>query len=366
MVAASEPVAAAAPHLRAGYIPSLDGIRTVSIAIVFLGHIGLSDRIPGGFGVTVFFFLSGYLITTLFCREWDRYGQISFRAFFARRLLRLSPPLVVCLLAGYGLVLAGVFEARFDPLAVASQIFYFHNYYLAFHPDPTSIVPGFTLLWSLAVEEHFYLIFPGIFYLYASGRLKLWHIGVLLAVILAWRYQRFVWAGYQEWPIYLSTDTRFDSILYGCVLAMLVWRGQAARLFAPSGRAMLVWCGLGLAVILFTLLYRDPIFRSTWRYSLQGIALLPLFYYAVHQAQMMVFRPLNWWVSRQLGIYSYNIYLSHFVIISAFEIHGIFAEQFALRVVVVLALTIAYSAAVFHLIEAPFRAWRARLTGHGS
>ncbi|WP_086054325.1 hypothetical protein [Pseudoruegeria sp. SK021] len=81
-------------------IPSLDGIRAVSIAIVFFAHAHIGRPLPGGFGVTVFF------------REAEKAGTINLKAFYIRRLLRLSPPLLVTLIVVYGLVAAGIFSAR--------------------------------------------------------------------------------------------------------------------------------------------------------------------------------------------------------------------------------------------------------------
>src|ERR1041385_111615 len=74
------------------HIPSLDGVRAVSFLIVFLAHAGLEKWVPGYFGLTVFFFLSGYLITTLLRMEYDKSGTISLRDFYFRRVLRIFPP----------------------------------------------------------------------------------------------------------------------------------------------------------------------------------------------------------------------------------------------------------------------------------
>ena len=74
------------------YIPSLDGLRAVSILIVFVSHAGL-DSVPGGFGVTIFFFLSGYLITTLLRREFEADGTIGLGQFYWRRAWRILPPM---------------------------------------------------------------------------------------------------------------------------------------------------------------------------------------------------------------------------------------------------------------------------------
>ena len=107
------------------YIPSLDGLRAVSILIVLLSHAGVSQRIPGGFGVTIFFFLSGFLITTLLLREYDRNGTVSLRNFYIRRLLRLTPPLLLTLLAAAVLYMLGFVRGALDPATLLSQIFFF-------------------------------------------------------------------------------------------------------------------------------------------------------------------------------------------------------------------------------------------------
>src|SRR5689334_10066848 len=79
------------------YIPSLDGIRAAAVGLVFLAHAGLNERVPGNFGVTVFFFLSGFLITTLLRMEFDKTGRISLKAFYPRRTLRILPPMYLVL-----------------------------------------------------------------------------------------------------------------------------------------------------------------------------------------------------------------------------------------------------------------------------
>ena len=101
---------AGSPHGRVSFdIPSLDGLRAISFFLVFLGHSGV-PLIPGGFGVTVFFFLSGYLITTLLRLEANKYGRVDLKLFYMRRALRIWPPFYLVLvastlLAAWGLIL---------------------------------------------------------------------------------------------------------------------------------------------------------------------------------------------------------------------------------------------------------------------
>ena len=115
------------------YIPSLDGIRAVAAMLVFVSHAGWSHIIPGGFGVTIFFFLSGYLITTLLRREFEKTGSINFKNFYLRRVYRIFPPLYIILFLISILALTGIVEHQMRPWAVVSQVFYWTNYYMIFY-----------------------------------------------------------------------------------------------------------------------------------------------------------------------------------------------------------------------------------------
>lgn len=340
-----------------GGIPSLDGIRAVSILIVFLSHAGLDHIVPGGFGLTLFFFLSGYLITTLLVREAERHGSISLGAFYARRALRLLPPLFVTLAVAVLAFSFGLIGGEIRPGAIASQLFFYSNYYNLYGPAHQSL-DGTGVLWSLAVEEHFYLMFPLLFILLLRRRIDLRFVFGLLLLVLAWRWVRVGWLGSDEWTVYFSTDTRIDSILYGCLLALLEWRG--VRL--PTGRAAWVILAAALATIGASLLADGPLFRSTFRYTLQGIALMPIFYYAVHMPDALPFRPLNWRAVRQIGVYSYVIYLGHDIFITALERRAV---EWPVLIAGAAALSIAYAAIVHVLVEKPFQRLRAGVTGHG-
>jgi len=351
-------------------IPSLDGIRAVAVLIVFVSHLHIVNLIPGGFGVTLFFFLSGYLITTLLAREFDKTGQIALGHFYLRRLLRLSPPLLITLALAIGLHFAGLVEGQVDPGTVLSQIFYYYNYW-SLHFGPTSgggpvaygqgdTIPGLGLLWSLSIEEHFYLIWPAIFVLVARKSLTLTHITIFIVVVLLWRTFRFLVIGSDPWTIYSSTDTRIDMLLFGCLLALLSWR-RDLRQIAPQGVVKyLIMAGACLA-ILASFAIRDELFRSSLRFTIQGLALMPLFYYAVTNAGDLIFRPLNWGPVRRIGAYSYTIYLSHHVIILLLLQMGI-ARLGELKMALLSgAITLIYAALMHRFVEQPCHELRRRI-----
>jgi peptidoglycan/LPS O-acetylase OafA/YrhL len=144
---------------RLGHVPALDGLRGIAIAAVCANHF---FGLPGGyFGVDLFFVLSGFLITTLLLEERDRRSSVSLRDFYIRRARRLLPALAAFLVASLICVLV-VHGSR---VPVTAQSFLYGGFYLtniarAFHhPDPISGTP-FAMLWSLAQEEQFYLVWP--------------------------------------------------------------------------------------------------------------------------------------------------------------------------------------------------------------
>src|SRR5262245_58890495 len=141
------------------HIASLDGIRGLAALTVFVSHAMYRDIVPGGFGVTVFFFLSGYLITTLLRTEHEQSGQIRLSRFYLRRVYRIIPPMYIVLTLTVLLALTNIVPDRMRLDAVISQYAHLTNYYYIFfgHQD---FAPATSVMWSLAVEEHFYLLFP--------------------------------------------------------------------------------------------------------------------------------------------------------------------------------------------------------------
>lgn len=336
---------------KSSYIPSLDGIRAISIIIVLFSHAGVSRLIPGGFGVTIFFFLSGFIITTLMFREHHKNGSISLRNFYIRRALRLTPSLLLSISAAIILLLLGAVHGAIDPLTLSSQIFFFFNYFSIYgnaHP-----IDGLSVLWSLSVEEHFYLIWPTLFILFLKNRIHIVQIVGLAALLLIWRYVRLFFLHDVEWTIYTLTDTRFDSLIFGCLLALIQNKYKIKQLHNQTIIYSIIF--LSIIVLIFTFIFQGETFRSTWRYTIQGIALLPLFHFSVTMENLMIFRPLNWVISRTIGVWSYNIYLIHYVIIMAFESHNLAPSHKIIFALIVLFLSSVWAALIFHFVEKPLQ-----------
>ena len=346
-------------------IPSLDGLRAVSVLIVVSAHAGFGHFIPGGLGVTIFFFLSGYLITTLFIKEFEYTNSIAIPAFYARRMLRLFPPLLIALAIAYALTAMNLLSGGITVAGIASQLLYFANYHGIFFATVDAVPTGTGILWSLAVEEHFYLLYP--FVVLAAIRLRLsplvfvaFLITACLA-ILAWRCYLATGAKFNEARTYYASDTRFDSIIFGCILALVAnpaLERRAERRLRIRDFGILV---ASLTLLFSTIIFRDPLFRETIRYTLQGIALCPIFYYAIKYPDHHFFAWLNSKPIRRIGVYSYAIYLIHFVVLNfMFEQVPYFLESSALSFVGGLAISIAFAFLVDRFVDSYFRRLRHR------
>lgn len=351
-----------APRTPEFHIPSLDGIRAVAFLIVFFAHAG-ATRIAGGFGVTVFFFLSGYLITTLMRREWEAFGTVSLKQFYLRRALRILPPFYLVLAMATAAAAIGVLPGGFSPSALLAQALHAANYWIVTHGYVGQPL-GTGVYWSLAVEEHFYLVFPLVFialrkWVRAPAREAFVLYG-LCATVLAWRCILVYGFHATTERTYVASDTRVDSILYGCALAV-----HGNPVFGEQSGIPTAWMKWGLlplavGVLLFSFAFREPTFRETARYSLQGLALTPIFAAAIRYPNWVWFRPLNTRTASFLGVLSYSLYLVHQVILLIVQAHV--ALPPAAQAALALLLSVGVSWTIYRLVERPCAALRRRLS----
>jgi peptidoglycan/LPS O-acetylase OafA/YrhL len=351
-----------------GNIQSLDGLRAISILIVLVSHAGYGSVVPGGLGVTIFFFLSGYLITTLLMDERKRSGRIHIGKFYLRRVLRLFPPLLVTLAVAYSLVWLGRLDGGISWAGVLAQLLYFANYYALFFDPGNSTAAGTGILWSLAVEEHFYMIYPAILAGLLALGLSRQRIVVALAIVclavLAWRMDLASVPNFVTERTYYSSDTRIDSIVFGCLLALVAnprfaKPGTSNPFLEPASATLLAAAAIVMAI---TIAWRDVYFRETFRYSIQGLALMPTFYFAIKYAGYFPFTLLNHpWVAR-IGVYSYAMYLIHQIVIFALEKNAPWLAT-AKPLLVLMAFVIAalYAAILDVCVDSYFRGLRRKL-----
>lgn len=212
-------------------IPSLDGLRAVSIGLVLLSHLSGAENFPiteevlniGNVGVRVFFIISGFLITTILLNEVEKSGTVNLAKFFYRRTLRIFPPYYFFLFTVGFLSLYGVFSIQLNEWLAAA--FYVSN----FAPVSNWEI-GHT--WSLAVEEQFYLLMPAILLLLGKRRtfFVLCLVVVLCPVI---RLGTFMWYQHTDlrWALY-GFQANADSLALGCLLAFArerLWNNNLYR-----------------------------------------------------------------------------------------------------------------------------------------
>jgi peptidoglycan/LPS O-acetylase OafA/YrhL len=298
---------------------ALDGLRAVGVLLVMVEHLRAfafpSSRLlpPGGYiGVDVFFVLSGYLITSLLLSERESTGRVSFRGFYRRRAFRLFPALgAFMLVQAAGAAVTGQ-RLRDEVHFWIGATTYTTNWLMA---RGWSVPANTGHLWSLAVEEQFYLVWPLVLVLATKrwgprsvGPVAVVGIGIALA---SRTYLEHRWgAGYPN--VYLHTETRLDGLLLGALLAWALAQG-----WRPSRRAARAAGWAGLAALLAFVAWTNP--TDGFLYARGGYTLLALAAAAVILAAL----DETWWPSRILamrlpaaiGRLSYSLYLWHFLVL---------------------------------------------------
>jgi peptidoglycan/LPS O-acetylase OafA/YrhL len=306
--------AAPAPTLSSGYIPTLDGWRAIAILLVLVCHGGdalfhATGVLPSGvlhrvtrhfaFGVDIFFGLSGLLITSRLLAQWGTPPGALLRGFYVRRLFRILPPYLTYLAAVGLLAAAGWLPV--SPSELLSCVLFVRNYL------PVELGGWYTgQFWSLAIEEHFYLLWP-LLLLVLGSRRALWGAVGLALALAAWRSLEFR----QQWlaralpgvDFYTRTDIRLDGLLWGSGFALLLHRSQAVAERLRRWLTGPVWLGLVGAVV--ACLAVQPPFSRLWCALLVPLLLLGT-----------ILRPGEWMGRllesgplRQVGRISYGLYV---------------------------------------------------------
>jgi len=312
---------AAAPRLRR--MPGIDGLRAIAVAGVFLYHAGVGWMPGGFFGVDVFFVISGYLITSLLIAELDASGTVRLRRFWAGRARRQLPALLlllaVWLLVGATLERGKLVELRGDALAsifyVANWRFIFeHESYFAQFGRP----PLLRHMWSLAVEEQFYLIWPPLFLL--AARLRRRVLVPILVGLAALGSTALMWALYTPGAdtsrVFYGTDTRAAPLLVGVLLAFLWKPSSMPKLRAPARNLLntLSFAALGCVIYAFAEVHDYD--ELTYRGGFLALALCAAVLLAtIAHPQSALGRLLARPVPRWLGERSYGIYLWHWPVL---------------------------------------------------
>jgi peptidoglycan/LPS O-acetylase OafA/YrhL len=315
----------AAVKKSSGYLPGLDGLRAISVVGVLLYHADM-PWLPGGFlGVEVFFVISGYLITMLLTQEYAKTSTVSLRSFWLRRARRLLAALYT-LLATVSVITLLFYREDASKLAgqVWAALTYSTNWFLIFTDQSyfalTERPLVFQHLWSLAIEEQFYLLWP----LLLLGLLRLLrgHVWAITAVITAGAIASFLWMAYLFHPAmdpsraYYGTDSRASGLLLGAALAIFWKPGHTWFGDKEVKTVALDMAGLGaLAVVIGCLIT----FHDTDAFLYQGgfvvlsLASCVAIAATVHPGTV-ISRLLGAWILPWIGKRSYSLYLWHWPI----------------------------------------------------
>lgn len=290
--------------VRARHLPMLDGFRAVAAFSVVFAHgygVALFD------GVTAFFVLSGFLITTLLLREREATGSVSVPAFYLRRTLRIFPAYYACVIASFAI--DHVAGNPWPEGLAASAAAYLVNYFNAFngHPD-TSIAH----MWSLGVEEQFYLLWPAIFIALARFGLPTLRAGliVLIGFGAVWRAALYFSGVVGQAYLYNAFDARFDNLAIGCLLATVATDPRTAQFARRVGAA--AWMPLvtlGLMMLVLTALSSTA--RHLIGFTLYAALVAILIVQLLQLRASAMWRWLDFGPVRFLGTISYPIYLYH-------------------------------------------------------
>ena len=345
----------------------IDALRAFAVALVLFEHAGFT-KIPGDAGVTVFFTISGFIITFILLRERERSGRFDVGRFYRRRALKLGPPFLVAIL------IPTLIYAIFVPVswgAVASQLLFSYNWVEVFATTAsTRILPGSDVVWSLAVEEQFYIVFALIWLLLV--RRRWWAPGLAIVAVLAivtsnaLRLTIVLGGHFLEHPDRLlrATDARMDAIAWGVLAAVgfHLWESGRLRWISRFSHDAVAIAAVLIFVGMYA--YQSPSSDIALRGALQPICAMAIILYSLQptgsRLQNAYYRATSWRWVQLIGLASYSLYIGHDVVVAPVY-DGL---QSALGVwlggAVLLALGAAVGLLIYFLVERPVLAWRVR------
>ena len=345
---------------RLGYEPGLDGLRAVAVGAVLLFHGDVAGASGGFLGVSVFFTLSGFLITLLLLRERDETGRIGLTSFWSRRLRRLSPAAMTCVAVVLATAVRWLDPVQLrnlpgDSVAALANVANWRyvlddqSYADLFAAGPSPLVH----FWSLAIEEQFYLVFPILMVALLAVGTRRWVAPAVLTMFAVASVGAML-ATHDHDLIYYGTHTRAAEFLVGALLAFVVAGGHLDRLSDRAGAVVsnTGWLALGVFVVLAFTAHQS----SGWLYR-GGFSALALVWSVMIVAALVPgpFRRVTGvavlaWVGRM----SYGLYLIHWPVFLALDSDRVGVDGvalFAVRLAVSLGLTVL----LFSLVEQPIR-----------
>ncbi len=297
-----------------GYIPALDGVRAFAIILVMMAHSNFRLFGNGGIGVTLFFALSGFLITTLLLEEFDKNNDISFKAFYMRRTFRLFPALYTVLF--FVFIYSFFFNYKIFPTVypeiIASGL-YVYNISWLWNVKPLLLYHN----WSLGVEEQFYLLWPITLYMFMKNK------ALKLASYLLIAFISFFWVT-KLLSVFSGTFFVFisqvidESIFLGCLLAIVRWRGML------NFTIPMIWPFLCLICIVIIGAFSniDLGLYNPLLHKIVSIFACIVILYLVNNPKGFIYKAFSNKVMVFLGKISYSLYLWHLPVFRIFALHS--------------------------------------------
>ncbi len=346
------------------YMPGLDGLRAIAVLGIIIYHLNKKWLTGGFLGVDTFFVISGFLITSLLLKEYEETGIINLKSFWIRRIKRLLPAVLALLIVvGFAtLVLEpdNIVRVKHDIIAA---IFYVSNWwYIAKdvnYFEQFSFMP-LKHLWSLAIEEQFYLFFPAILILllmtmkkYKNVALVFWIISLISLLLMVVISQPHM----NHSRVYFGTDTRLQTLLLGVLLAFM-WPPFKLKANPPRAlKATIDTAGivglLFLVVLFFTVKDESDWIYNGGFYLISAMSLL-IIASVVHPATL-VSKALGNPLFVYIGKRSYSLYLWHFPIISFIHSHYIDGQIPVYVYFLDIILTVMFAELSYRYVETPFR-----------
>jgi len=352
------------------YHPELDVLRFVAFLAVFIHHAlprdaslyiasGFSPAVTqwvltakeaGAFGLDLFFALSSYLITELLLREHARRGTFSISSFYVRRALRIWPLYFVFLALTVFVIPTLIPAERFGPIYIVSFALFLGNWICATHGLPFSVANP---LWSISVEEQFYIGWPLLLRFFGIHRLKQLAFAMLLLALLM-RIGLAVY-GVEHPGVWCNTIARLDPIALGAILAFTL-NGRAPQISNALRVVMCVFAFAGWWLTARFFSQDGPTSIAT--YALTGFASVLLLAAVLRSdARLLRFAPFSWLV--YLGRISYGLYVFHLFALALMTqvlvvpLIGI-TLNFELRIILSFLLTVALATVSYRVLELPF------------
>ncbi|MBC2345887.1 acetyltransferase [Listeria welshimeri] len=347
------------------YVPSIDGLRALAVIAVIAYHLNFSWAKGGFIGVDIFFVLSGYLITNILLTQWEKNQTLQLKQFWLRRFRRLIPAAYVMI------VVVVIFSVLFHSEilknlrgdAIAS-FFYVSNWWFIFHNvsyfDSFGMPSPLKNLWSLAIEEQFYLIWP-VFLLVFLRWVK--NPKLLLKIVIGLGLLSAIWMtilyvpGTDPSRVYYGTDTRLFDLLSGCALAFVWPFNRLSPNIPKRSKAALNIAGT-ISILFFFLItalvseYQPFLYRGGLLFvAIMGVVMIATIAHpASYLSKIFSFKPLRW-----IGTRSYGIYLWHYPIITLTTPVLEIGQPSIWRSILQVAATFIIAELSFRYIETPIR-----------